>query len=388
MITYPDVEDLLDFRSKGQPIVSFYLNTDRSRYSLDQQRVTCRNLLREGRRNMESGPWSESAKAHLSEDLNRVEKFLDQVLEPTFSPRGLTIFACHEAGLWRVFHLPRPVPSGLMLELTPHIRPLTLILDEYHRFGVLILDRRAAELHEVYIGEIIKLEEAFAATTHAVLLSTAVEHPGSADRGISTHRSDEEMQKHFRRVADITFHQFHRRHYEYLVLGGQQPLLVQFENFLHPSLQERLVGRFPAEPGKARPAKILEEVSSIERKVEIETEKLLVRQLIDSAKSRGLALLGLDKVLSALRVGAVHMLFVEDGWHKPGVLCRNCGFLGLQGNNCPGCGSQIDQVHDVVDDVIESALKTGSIIEHVNPMAGLGDQGHIGAILRFKPQAV
>jgi peptide chain release factor subunit 1 len=383
MIKYIDVEKLLDFHTQSQPIISFYLNTDPSQHSPDQQRIAARNLIREAHQSAMAGSWELSVKEALTQDLNRLEKLLKEQLETGYPHQGLAAFFCHEADLWQIFDLPRPVPSSITLEFTPHIRPLTLILDEYHRFGVLLLDRRSAELYEVYIGEIVKLENAFVAPANGHL-SLAVEHPGSGDRGISTHRDEAEMQKHFRRVADALFHLSHRRHWEYLVLGGQQAVLVQFENFLHPKLRERLVGRFAAEPGKIRQTRILEELTNIERRVEDETERRLVWQLVDAANSKGLAVLGLNKVLKALRQGAVHMLYVEDGWRTSGVLCRECGYIDLKGELCPVCNRKTDPVGDVVDDAIEIALRTGSMIEHVNPTAGLADQGHIGAVLRFR----
>jgi len=383
MITYPDVEDLLDFRSHKQPIISFYLNTDRSRYTLDQTQVAARNLLREGRKSIEGGPWNEAVREDLSKDLARLERYIKDELGPGFPHRGLAVFSCGEAKLWRVFGLPRPVPSSFTLEFTPHIRSLTLILDQYHRFGVLLSDSRAAELFEVYIGEILKLEDAFEATLPQAPPSAAVEHPGSGDRGIAR-RGEEETQKHLRRVADVLFHQYHRRHYEYIILGGKQQLLMQLENFLHPTLKGLIVGRFPAEPFKTRPAKIMEEVAMIEREVEAESEQRLVKQLVDSAKARGLAVLGLSESLKALQMGAVHQLFVEDGWRKAGVLCRKCAFLGIYEESCPRCSSKTDRVSDVIDEAIESAIRTGSMIEHVNPAAGLAEHGHIGAILRFR----
>jgi peptide chain release factor subunit 1 len=386
MITYADVEDLLDFQSKDQPTISFYLNTDRSRFNLDQQQLIARNLLRDGRRTVESGSWTDAVRNNLLGDLKKIETTVNKLLEPTFQPRGLAIFSCEKAGLWRVFHLPRPVPSALIMEYSPHIRPLTLILDEYHRFAVLLLDRKNAELYDVYIGDIVKVENAFLAMGPEAPPPHpgAVDHVGAFDRGISKHKDEEEMFRHFRHTADVIFHQFHRRHFEYLVLGGQQTILSQFENFLHPSLQEKLVARFPAEPGRMKPNKILEEVGAIERRVEAETEKRLIRQLVDTAGSRGLAVLGLEPVLKALGIGAVHMLFVEEGWQVPGVVCRKCNYLALQGDLCPSCSGTVTATSDIVDDAIEVALKTGSMIEHVNPSTGIGEYGHIGAILRYR----
>lgn len=385
MITYPDVEKLLDFHSEKQPIISFYLNTDRSRFTLDQQRANARNLLREGRKSAEAGPWDNDVQAGILADLDRVEQYLNDELEPSFPHRSLSMFSCGAANLWRIFGLPRPLPSNLLLEHTPHIRPLTLILDEYHRFGVLLLDRSQAELYEVYIGEILKLERAFAPSPIAASVSplAPVERPGSADRGMSR-RGEEETQRHFRQVADTVLHQFHRRHFEYIVLAGQQPLLSQFEHFIHPTLKEKVVGSFSAEPGKTRPSKILEEVSAIEREVEKENEKRLVKQLIDSAHGRGMAVLGLEEVLTALQMGAVHILLVQEGWHTPGVICRNCGLFGVNLKKCPGCGGEIIQIADMVEEVLETAIHTGSIIEHVHPEAGLAEHGRIGAILRFR----
>ena len=83
-------------------------------------------------------------------------------------------------------------------------------------------------------------------------------------------------------------------------------------------------------------------------------------------------------------MGAVHILVVQEDWHTPGVICRNCGLFGLNRDNCPGCGSEMTQVADMVDEVIEAAVRTGSIIEHVQPQAGLEEHGKIGAVLRFK----
>jgi peptide chain release factor subunit 1 len=380
MITYLNIEDLLDFSAKKQPIISFYLNVDGALLSHDQQKVVAKNLLREGRKSLEANTYDTEVRSLLQTDLDRIDKYLTDELAPGLNYRGLAIFACSEAGLWRVFSLPRPVPSSLFIENSPHVRPLTLILDEYHRYGVLLIDKAQAELYDVYIGEIVKVENAFTPTAKGVV---PVEGPGSADRGQSRH-VEEEFQKHFRHAADVLFHQFHRRHYEYVVLGGQQQLLVQFENYLHPTLMENVVGRFAAEPGKTRTAKILDEVSAIERKVEIAEEKVLVKKMVNTALGRGLAVLGIDSVLTALQVGAVHMLVVEDGWHTQGSICRNCGFFGVALETCPGCKKEMTQATDMVDEVILSAIKTGSLIEHVNPQeAGLAEHGHIGAILRF-----
>ncbi|TKJ37267.1 hypothetical protein CEE37_14255 [candidate division LCP-89 bacterium B3_LCP] len=381
MITYTEIEDLLDFQSERQPIISFYLNTDGSRFSLDEQKVSARNLVREGRKTTESSELEDDVRMGLTSDLDKIEKYLDDELTRGYEPRGLAIFACMETGLWRVVGLPRPVPSLLVMEQTLHVRPLTLILDEYHRYGVLLLDKSNAELYEVYIGEIIKLDRAFKTEEAGLKLST-VDSPGSADRGKSK-KEEEDLQKHFRRVSETLFHLYHRRHYEYLVLGGQQQLLGQFENFMHPALKEHLVGRFSAEPGKTHQSKILEDVVVIERNVETIEEKKLVKQLVDSAHSRGLGVIGLDDTVHALQMGAVHILLVQDGWHTPGIICRNCGLYGIEKKKCPGCGSDTTQVADMVDEVIEAAIKTGSIIEHVHPDAGLAEHGKIGAILRF-----
>lgn len=192
------------------------------------------------------------------------------------------------------------------------------------------------------------------------------------------------MQKNFRHIADILFHQFHRRHYEYLVLGGKQQLLAQFENYLHPRLKEHVAGYFPAEPFKIRPAAILDAVAAIEKKMEADNDRRLVKQLVDAANAQGLAVLGLADVLRALPQGAVHQLVVETGWHRAGLICRQCDFLTLHGEACPSCGQPLDRSRDIVDDAIEAAIRTGSIIEHVDSASGIAENGHVGAILRFR----
>jgi len=82
--------------------------------------------------------------------------------------------------------------------------------------------------------------------------------------------------------------------------------------------------------------------------------------------------------------GAVHQLVVETGWHRAGLICRQCDFLTLHGEACPSCGQPLDRSGDIVDDAIEAAIRTGSIIEHVDSISGIAENEHIGAILRFR----
>ncbi|HEX7342950.1 MAG TPA: peptide chain release factor 1, partial [bacterium] len=59
-------------------------------------------------------------------------------------------------------------------------------------------------------------------------------------------------------------------------------------------------------------------------------------------------------------------------------------FLTLHGEACPSCGQPLNRASDIVDEAIEAAIRTGSIIEHVDSASGMDENGHVGAILRFR----
>ncbi len=381
MIRHEDVEKLVSIVGSQHPITSFYLDAHLGKHSLEEQRLTAKNLLRERRLELEQRAdidkhWKKKALA----DLDRLDDMLKAELAGPHSYRGLAVFISSGESLEQTYRLPQPVRNALIVDRDPYVRPLTTILDEYHRICTVLVDREAAELYEIYMGEILEHDRVFDEVPGKVRVAGWY---GLEERRIERHVEDH-VHRHYRHVADTVFRLFKALGFDWLVLGAHHEVVSEFEPFLHPYLRERLIGHFHAEPRKTPLKVVLEKTLAIEEATERKEEVKLVDELLERAGSGGLGVVGLDDTIKALLNGQVHTLIVQEEWTVPGVVCRNCGWLGREGEACPVCGSKTDEVEDLVDEMVELAVYFGGRVEHVFADSKLKDHGHIGALLRFR----
>jgi hypothetical protein len=156
MITAHDVDRLRAWRSHEYPMVSLYLNVTPPRpfvselnslIHLQKERWATNNQL--DKRQLRA----------LEELLARIEshvRSLERQLERT---RLLAIFASPD-GFWQEYRLPVALPSQLVVNFDPYIRPLTVLLDEFDRYCVVVSDARKARIFSLYLGE-FEEEEGF-----------------------------------------------------------------------------------------------------------------------------------------------------------------------------------------------------------------------------------
>ncbi len=383
MITYHQIEQLFELKPGKEPVVSFYLNSDLRQSTVEQQKIVAKNLISERIKELSSKDLDPSVKKLIKADLERVLKFVEDELTGGHSYRGLVVFCSGPLDFWQIYRLPRSVKDAAIVDYKPYIRPLTVILDEYHRFAVLLVDREKAQLYEFYMGEIMEHEHVFDEVPGKVRIAGWY---GLEERRIERHIEDH-VHRHYKRVAEILFRHFKKHHFDYLILGGHEAELPVFENHLHPYLRERIAGRFHVDETYLRKdkPKIKEQVLSIEEQFERNHELKLVEEVLQKARSQDLGVLGLKPTLEALRLGAVHTLLIDDDWTTRGVVCNQCGYLGTEGKNCPICHAALTEKEDIVEEAIELAAQQNAYIEHIYADSPLSQEGHIGALLRFRP---
>ena len=108
-----------------------------------------------------------------------------------------------------------------------------------------------------------------------------------------------------------------------------------------------------------------------------------VKQLKEEILKDGLAVIGLEETLKAVRNGQVELLIIEKDFKQRGWICENCQVVG-EGNkkSCPYCGKKTSEV-DVLEEILEFAERTDAEIEFTDDEE-IANLGHVGAILRFK----
>ena len=95
-------------------------------------------------------------------------------------------------------------------------------------------------------------------------------------------------------------------------------------------------------------------------------------------------------VLEALNEGRVETLVAPVGLSVEGCRCTRCGWLGpggsvRSGDHCPICGGDMEQVSDIVESAVATALRQGSRVEAL-PFSALNNGPllrEVGALLRF-----
>ncbi|MZD04054.1 chemotaxis protein, partial [Streptomyces sp. SID5785] len=107
-----------------------------------------------------------------------------------------------------------------------------------------------------------------------------------------------------------------------------------------------------------------------------DAERETAEALADLDRARGARTYaaGVDEVWQKATDGRVRLLVVEENFR---VTVR-----AGEGHLAPAADDDLDAVHDIVDEIVESALETGAEVAFV-PDGALVDSGHIAAALRF-----
>lgn len=368
-ITEQDIRELAGFRGEAAPVTSCYLDVDGARHVRHADVVReLETLLRSARARM-NGDQSVAA------DLLRIEEHVKGGFDRSRT-RGLVMFSCSASDWWRVIDLPVRVRSQLVVNHTPSIRQLEMVVDEFERFGVLLVDRQRARMFVFELGEVVE--------------STAVvdELPRSDDDDHSytkdqvRDRTVALAQQHLRHAAALAFQVYRSSEFQRLIIGASDDIASEVRAVLHPYLQERVVARCHV-PVTASDEDVRLAALEVEAEVERRRESEAVERLREAVGGGRRGVAGVDATLQALVERRVETLLVSAGYTEVGWVCGNCRWVGRRGRTCPVCATEMDQVDDVIEQAIDEALVQSCRVETCVGNADLDVLGSIGALLRY-----
>jgi len=378
LLSRDQVGSLSKFKSERFLTTSFYLDTDKSRMTKKEIALSLKNLLSSSKSQLEQMEVNKEKKESLIHDLDKINQFCSQHLA-SYSFPGLAIFSCSGQNFWELFSLPSPPRSRIIFDQNSYVRPLSAILDEFHRIFALTLDRREAKWYDIFMGEISPLENLVSDVPSKVREGGFEGYESKRiERHIDTHLHD-----HFKKTAQMTFELFKKNHFDWLFLGCHDKYRQDFEPLLHPYLKSRLKARIKAMPGDS-PAVILKESLEIEKKLKKEEEEEIVHNLVSELEKGGLAVSGLKKTLQSLNTGEVQTLVITRNFSEPGRICPQCRSLFVDELRCPTCQRKTEKLVDVIDEAVEAAMEKNCGVKHITPPSKLNRYGKIGAFLRYK----
>ncbi len=371
MISEEELQELVDFHAEKSSVLSLYLNVDPTQRTKDEYKLTLKTMLK--------GVADEAS----AEDLAEVERYFD--FQYDWQGKGVVIFSCLEEGFWRTYSLAVPVENRVFVGDSPYIKPLTDVLDEYERYGVILVDREGARLFLFHQGE---LEETDGMLGEEV--KRTKDGGGSATGrlgGLTTRtgrHKEEIVQRNLKEMAELAAKFCEGGKCSRIILGGTDETLTQFQEMLPRELQERVVGSIPLDM-TASETEVLERSLEVIQEADKRRKEELVEQLITAAASKGgHGALGLDDTLAAVQEGRAHILLVAEGYVATGHSCQNCGYVAAHElKECPFCGGEMAQIEDAVNTIVRKAIESGMEVEVVKDCAALEEAGSIGAILRY-----
>jgi peptide chain release factor subunit 1 len=291
-------------------------------------------------------------------------------------PGGIAIFSCSGRGIYEEVELPREIRDRIVLDTSPWVRTMLAVLDEYERMCVVIADRGAAQMWELYQDELSQVGKRRDRTLRKP------DYAAGLDEDRVRNRADELAKRHYRKTVELLDELFRTDGYDLLAVGGHQYEVSTFVDFLTYDLRKLLAGTFTVDPATAGPADIHQHATAILDDHVREEERRRVAEVVETVAARGRAVLGVAGCLWAGTVAAIDTLLVQDDAVVPGVVCDNDNWMAEAGTICPLCGNLLRQTTDVLDELAETVVNESGSIKHVKSDTELKE--HLaGASLRF-----
>ncbi len=374
----PDaLKPLVEMQLPQPGVLSAYLDITPEQVATGQVRLKLKNMARS---------WQESItdkqeRRAFDDELTRVENYLAYELkEPG---RSLVIFSSTPAALWQVYHVPVPIRTRVVWDERPYLRPLFTVMDEYERYGAVLVSREETRFFLFYMGEIAE----YSFSLHDYVPNRH-KRGGWAQARYQRHVDDHALH-HFRSSAEIAARLAERDHWQRIVLMGTEENMARLKEFLPKAILERVAGEVPAHIADNINT-IRDKVMALSQQIERQVEAKRVDAVMTAAEKGQNGVLGYADVLLAVQEGRVDLLVVPERLQHPGWECTRCGglvadILSTPPKSCPYCGGPLKEVEDVVDLAMQAVLDAGGTVEVLRgPMRDTFlQEGIIGALLRY-----
>jgi len=314
------------------------------------------------------------------EDLRRIQELAERLHGN--QARGKVVFACSTRGVWHEFDVPAGVATTkLFVNRRFHLRPLAAVFSEYPRLWVALVERQSARFVEIQFEQIQE---------HAALMNPVPRHGRSDgysgyDAGHSERHEENDYRLHYQIVAETLKHAAEKKQFEALIIGCRDVNWPEFHGLLHPYVQKKILGHFSADLSTLTDAQAKQEAERIVRESLQQHHDNLIREVIDGARSNGLGVTGLRRVLRATEMGEVETLLMASDYTARAVECTSCGHVDSHlVPYCPLCGRATRQLDDVCEALVPVAIKNNIGLVLVPRDETLDRVGNIAALLRFR----
>jgi peptide chain release factor subunit 1 len=368
---------LANFRPDGARVLSLFLNLDPSQFGTARARATeINSLLDQAERRVRDGDdLNHEQEQALRNDVERARDFFTGA--DFEGAHGFALFLCGPADLFESVKLPRPIDTRACVDDSPLVEPLAE-LGMRGTWAVLLVNRQVARMLR---GSPERLDE-----LPPIRDEVHRQHDQGGWSQARYQRSvDKEVQDHLKHTAEVVFRRFQRSPFQRMLLGGPEEILSDVEQRLHPYVRDRIAGRVKVDVENTNPETVRTAAAPVMEEVDRAREREALDRLEEAVGAGGRGTAGLDDTIAALNERRVETLLLVEGLSASGVLCRGCGWVGVQElSRCPADGGELERRDDVIENAIELAiLQSAEVLVARHHGDELERHGGVGAILRF-----
>ena len=370
-VTAAEIRELVNRAPTSTPVTSVYLNTDGARFPRAADYETrLEGLLREVRH--AGGELDPVASKAVHADADAIARWVRREFERG-DVRGLALFASG-GEIFERAEVAVGVRNIARVAPTPYVVPLEGLLGRHHHIGLAIVARDRARVFRYRLG---RLQE------HSAVDS--VVHGQHEQGGWAQARYQRNIEHdkltHMKDVAEILRLLHEDDPLDALTLAGPGAEVAEFSKLLHPYLRDVLHGdALPLSVGES-PEVIKERLAAVEQALVSSRRRQLLGRLAAAQGQAGLAARGIRHVLEAANAKRIETLFVVEGAGEPGYKSAS-GALALHADEAAAYGTPVEEVPDLIDHIIETAVRSGAHIELFRDATRL--DGHpVAALLRF-----
>jgi peptide subunit release factor 1 (eRF1) len=374
MINRQDLERLISHAPSGRPVISLFLDMSVNQNNkrtwdvfLSQKRAQLEELEPEllAREGYAVDALATRIRAWLAEEFDHAN-------------RGVVIYGEIGGDYFEAVQFPVPVPNRMVVGDRPVIGPLAQVLESYHHYGVILLDREHVRILSVYLGSLLDEIERHG---DPLPVPSHVKAGGYSQARLQR-RKAEEMRHFFKEFAAEVEEFVDRYRPQDLVLLGTEENTAKFREFLPDQLLQKIVhtGNMWVDEPAAGVMQKLEPLLSAEME---RHNREVVEQLKDRVAHDYLATAGFQGTLTALQEGKVDTLVLASDHRQEGVRCGQCGFVfARELKACPYDGSSSLDTVDVVEEMVRMAEGQGVHIAFA-AASEVQELKGTGALLRF-----
>ena len=365
-----EIRKLIDRPQTDFPVTSVYLNTDGARFpKAGDYEARLDSLLRDVRKNADL---TEAQRDSVQRDAEAISRWVRNEFDRA-DVRGLALFAS-EGEIIDTVQTAIGVRNVARVNSTPYVVPLEALLGRHHHVGLVIIERDKARIVRYQMGRAWEYQD-LASDVHGT------HKKGGWSQLRYQKNIEHEALHHFKDTVEILRQLHADAPLDALVLAGPHEEAVEFSKKLHPYLQQIVHGDPISVAPLSSTDELKERLQAVEQELVSARRSHLLERLAAAQGQGEKAARGLRHVIEATNSKAIEVLFVVEGAGAPGYR-SSTGMLALHENEAAAYGEPVEPIEDLIDEVIEEAVRSGSHIELFRDEVRL--DGHpVAALLRF-----